>query len=422
VFCFGLQRLFTKNAPRNVDSGGGNFAFLILSLFLCSTYVYGIWVLRDALGETAVYALIPWVVMALLSEKSAKPLILFFHLQLATHPLVFVQSLVCEFALAYGISEIPAVALARKMLLPTAIALVSASPFWLPQILWLNLIIGNSVMPQPFSATFLGLPKLFSPIYRYTLGPWLILGAGLMIFLSTARLSGRAWLLTTGFVFMLAIQTTYLRFFTLLVPGLSVLQFVWRLMMPAAFLGLGALLLGFRGKETQARLPLTTLFVLAFGNFLLFSFVYTPKYMKIEAYNQNSYVQSLRFENLSGIGVFGPNYSRLPQDCFMQSGKIEAISYNDLRDGVMPDQPFISVTNAPVGMVKYEVGGKRVQPSACGRNLLLGPIPSGKTVVADDGTLRHLMYFRVLSLVLGVVLLIVTLAGSGVRRPQTAEA
>lgn len=423
IFCSGLHLLFNKAAPRRSNPGDTSLAFLILSLFLCCTYVYGIWVLRDALGETAVYALIPWVVMALLSKKRAVLLILFFHLQLATHPLVFLQSLVCEFAMAYGISEMPWLPLARKMLLPMAIALVLASPFWLPQILWLNLIIGNSVMKLPFSATFLDLSRLFSPIYRYTLGPWTILGVGLMIVVLRGRLGSRAWLLTAGFVLMLAVQTTYLRGATLRVPDLNILQFVWRLMMPAAFLGLGALLAGFKANGPQARVALASLFVLAFANFVLVSFVYTPQYMNIEPYNQNSYIQTLRYENLSGVGVFAPDYSHLPQTCSsMRDSRTQAISYKDLKNGAIANKPFVSVGNAPIGMVSYEVDGAVLTPSACGRNLLLGPIPSGKTVTVDDARLRHLMDFRLLSLILGMILLAVTLAGSDPNRLQASEA
>jgi hypothetical protein len=397
-----------------------------------------------------------------LPEKSGRPLTLFFVVQLATHPLVFALGLVCEFALAYGVSEMPFMALARKILPPMAIALVLASPFWLPQILWLNLIIGNSVMPLPFSATFLGLPKMFSPVYRYTLGPWLPLAVGLLAVFAGKRLSGRAWLLIASFVFMLAVQTTYLRFFTSRVPGLSILQFVWRLMMPTAFVGLAALIAGLEPDrlrltrfsaategvnqplpiklervevgahastyralariDLRAKAALTSLFILTFANFVLFSLIYTPKYMGLDAYNQESYVRSLRFENLSGVGVFGPNYTWLPQDCSNLPGhQTEAISYRDLKDGAMPNQKFVSVENAPVGMVNYEMNGTKLAASACGRDLILGPIPPSSTITADEGRLRILMVFRGLSLMISFLLLAVTLAGAS-RRRKAAEA
>ena len=406
IFCFGLHLLVQKSSLGPPKTQDQNFEYLILSFFICVNYVYGIWDQRDALGEVAVYAFIPWVVISLLAERPTLRLMAILFLQLSLHPVIFGQSLVCEIALVFGISEMPLFAVGRRMFLPFMFALILASPFWLPQVLWIHLIAGNSVIPEPFSTTFLSLSKLFSPHYKYTVGPWIILSVILMCVAFRNQIGGRAWLLSAFFLLMLAIQTTYLRPLTLRVPGISIFQYVWRLMMPAAFIGFAALIAGLKGEKIRATLLLT---ILAFLNMFLVSFIYTPKYMKIQKYDESSYMAYMRIDNLFGVGLFGPNYSRLPQDCSHAQGKnLEAISFNALRGGAMPNQSFIAVENGPIGMVKYKAGDSILAPSACARNLILGPVPAGKTVTVDCTKLRDLFYVRLLCLVIGIAFLIVT--------------
>jgi hypothetical protein len=410
-FCSGLHFLVRKNCLRQARLQDLNFEYLLLLFFMCATYVYGIWVKRDALGEVALYAFIPWAVISLLAERPARPLMIIFFLQLSMHPVIFAQSIVCEIALAYGISEMPLLALGRRLLLPFAFALILAIPFWLPPILWLNLIAGNSVLPVPFSTTFLSFSKLFSLYYNFTVGPWLILSVILMSVAFRKQLGGRAWILVAGFLLMLAIQTIYLRPLTLRVPAISIFQFVWRLMMSAAFIGLAALLAGLKGEKMRATLPLTILTVFAFLNMFVISLISTPKSMKTDAFNESSYAANMRIENMWAVALFGPNYSRFPQDCSHAKGKdLEAISFSGLRGGVVPSLPFIAVENAPVGLVKYKAGYTILPPSVCGQNLILGPVPAGKIVTVDDAKLRDLCYVRIFFLLLGIAFLILTAA------------
>jgi hypothetical protein len=419
AFCSGLAWLVKTNCRRQSRPQDQNFEFLILLFFICATYVYGIWVKRDALGEVSVYALSPWVVLSLLSEKPLRRLLAIFFFQLALHPAAFGHSLVCEIALACGVSKMPLLEMARRLAGPAAFALMLATPFWLPQILWIHAIMGNAVLPTQYASTFLSLSKLLGLRYEYTVGPWLSVSVILMCLAFRSRLGARPLMLGAVFFLMLAIQTIYLRPIILRVPGLDIFQFIWWLMMPAAFTGLAALLAGLQGRQARAKLPLTLLASLAALNLFVLGLIHTPRYMKTDDYGESSYAAYLRLPNPFGVAAFASDYSRLPRNCVFAKKDIGAISYNALRRGAVTMVPFIAIANAPIAMVTYRAGDSIPATSACGRYLILGPIQPGKTVTIDDTALQDLFDARILSLLGGIALLIAAAAPATFRVSRT---
>src|SRR5262245_20550804 len=262
VFGIGLQALIRKTLLPGDDKRQIDTAFLIAILFISANYVYGLWHTRAALAEIWVYSFIPWVVVSILSLRSARSLTVLFFIQICAHPLVFLHSLVCELVVAFGLSNVSPVVIARRCIAPLAIALVLASPFWLPQVLWMRFILGNAAL-SPFADTFLSIDEFFDPRFMRNIGLWIPFAVALMIVASRARLPQRVWVLISAFVVLVAIQTVYLRSIAINIPLLEQSQFVWRLMLPAAFVAFGALVAGWRVLDIPARRTLAPLALLS---------------------------------------------------------------------------------------------------------------------------------------------------------------
>jgi hypothetical protein len=89
VMALGLRQL-VQYVARDVRSQ--HTAYLSALLFLCVNYVYSLWIVRMAFAEIWVYCLIPWVVLAMMQQRSLVALIGLLFLQIAGHPVVFAHA------------------------------------------------------------------------------------------------------------------------------------------------------------------------------------------------------------------------------------------------------------------------------------------------------------------------------------------
>jgi hypothetical protein len=364
-------------------------------IFLGANYVYGLWVMRVALAEIWVFALVPWVVVALLRGRR---LLLFGLLlaQLCAHPIVFGHALGAQALVALAIAPSDWRKLAHIGPPTLLAALIVSAPFWLPQMLWRDFILGTSGLPVRFADTFFSFAELARPLHPQTLGPWPPIAVALMLALVGRRLPTRLWLVSGAFVATLAIQTRPLLALAETIPLLDQSLFVWRLMFPAALIGFAAIALGW---PTARVWPSRLLHGLALASVITMSAV-----MIIDAPGSVRFWSSGAVDDdvarrqyvgtVQGWAIreYAPNYARLPDAC--GAAPIQAASVATLRDTVRVTRPYLSVAGAPHGMVAYHADGKELIPRACGDHLILGPVPPGALVRMSDVGLDGLLALR----------------------------
>jgi hypothetical protein len=419
VLGFGLQVFIKKTSSPPNSNPHPDPAFLAAILFVSANYVSALWTTRAALGELWVYSFVPWVVIAILSPRAKRSLTALLFVQICAHPIVFLQSFVCELIVAFGVSKISPISLGRRCIAPLTIALVLASPFWLPQLIWLRFVLGDTALPVLFSNTFLSFRELVDPRLMQNIGLWIPCALALMIIASRAYLPARVWVLASAFVALLALQTVYLRGIATHVPFLEQSQFVWRFMLPAAFIAFGTLVIGWRVLDRPAGWALVPLALLSVFSMLLVH-VSVPGRIALlsttaKDINVDVDTEYLSSNNIWGVRLFVPNYSQVPQKCDLAPGEIQATSFSELRTGAKADHPFLTVQNGPIGFVEYKSNGVVLRPSACDDTLVLGPLkPNSRVWVAED-ILNNLLHLRVIGFaasLLAILLLIPTLLKS----------
>src|SRR5258707_10703255 len=177
VMALGLSALVerTPGDPRD----GGRREYLIALLFVSAAYVYSLWCTRASLAEFWVASLVPWTARYLIVPTGKRPLVALvalFALQAAGHPIVLLHGLVCAVLVAYALARTSLREMAGRVVGPLLIALVLASPYWLPQFLWQDLILGPARLPTKFVDTFLTLGALLDPRYLRSIGILMPLG------------------------------------------------------------------------------------------------------------------------------------------------------------------------------------------------------------------------------------------------------
>jgi hypothetical protein len=413
VLVLGLQRMVERC---RADSVG----LLCAVMLLCANYVYGMWTTRAAFAELWVYALIPWVIGFTLSASPAKGLILVFFLQACAHPIVLLQSLICEVPVALGLTAMGPIGLARRWFAPFTIAVVLAIPFWLPQALWQPNILGPGALPSVFADSFGTITTLFNPRGNRNIGIWMPISIVAMIVLARARLSPRCWFLVGAFVLLMALQTTYLYDVTVLIPTLQLSLFVWRLMIAAAFVGFAALVAGWPDSGPRRTLGLGLLASLAVifmtVRSLMFAEYYIPNLAAakddrgaVRAFDSNDEDQ------IWGIREYLPNYANLPRNCPPAADAGKAL-FTELRGGVRAERAYITVHGGPIGYLDYTSDGKVIAPAACGEDLVLGPLSAGAMVRVSETKIDWLLYVRLLELAVTAIVLALVAA-----RPRLLE-
>jgi len=423
VLAAGLQALIA-GIPADVEDEERRSAFLIAILFVTATYVYGLWLFRAAFGEIFAYSFMPWVVKFALQQRTNRSLTAMLFLQICAHPLVFAQSFVGELIVALGLSREAPITVIGRCAGAALIALLFATPFWLPQFLYLHAILGNAALPAQLSDTFLFARDLIDPRFIRNIGLWLPCAVVLMIAYSRVRLSWRIWMMIAVAVALAALQTVYLRAIVLHVPVLDQSQFIWRLMMPTAFAAFGALLGGWGAAERAVpsgspSLSLSALVLISTGWMTVGQFFQAPGHIVYQASvsfdlggyrdasGHTSYFDS---GNVFGVGLFAPDYSRLPQNCApVDSHDVQEASFKQLRSGVSAARPYIYVRNGPIGFVRYRADGADAALSACGKGLVLGPLKANDRVMVSEDALHYLLIARVVALAAGLALILVPL-------------
>jgi hypothetical protein len=108
--------------------------------------------------------------------------------------------------MALGLSQQLPLMTIRRVFVASAIAIALATPFWLPQFIWLHDIQGNTALPIVFSDTFLSLRQMLDPRYFRNLGLWIPCAIAMVIVASRGRLPSRAWLMIAAFIALAALQ------------------------------------------------------------------------------------------------------------------------------------------------------------------------------------------------------------------------
>ena len=394
VMALGLWRVVALVAERGLARNAGH---LIAILFVSANYVYGLWLSRMAFAELSVYFLIPWIVVFLLRRDRIGVAALLF-LQMAIHPVVFIQAFAAEILVAWALSHESPVAMARHAIVPVVAALVASSPFWLPQILWKGLILGPEGLPIRFADTFLTWGQLFDRRSYYTVGVFLPFAVVVAIVASRARLSGRAWLLVAAFALSLVVQTQTFRPLSQHIPTLSYSLFVYRLMLPAAFIGFGALLAAWRAPAIARDWPLAAVALLATLNLLVVLIGGAPATIALTVQprgGDRDWYEGYSVGNSTwGKREFAPNYATVAARCDVPAADLQVIPFDRLTKSVTARTAYMAVPQAPIGIVNYLVDGKAAAPGACGENLMLGPLLPGATVRVTEGTIAALLWLR----------------------------
>jgi hypothetical protein len=404
VLVFGLKSMMAdlkQSWPRIAEP----YFYQAAILFISSNYVCGLWVYRAALGETWAYAFMPWAISYMLRPRSLGMLTVTLCLQICIHPLVFAHSFLCEVLVALGLrtDKLALIVTLTRCGLAFLFALSLSILFWLPQMLSLHSVLGLNGIPTAFPDTFLTLGELFDPRFPVNLGVFLP-AAVMLLVVSRHRLPKGFWLLSSCFALLLAMQTIYLREITLRVPFLQQSQFVWRLMFPTGFVGLGAIVAANLDSSSKISRIFTAFASISVLLFSVTQIVRSPSnlaYIGDAKYTENENLATeLQTSNLWGINLFAPNYGSLPDGCIHLAGEVQFATYNELRTGVESRREFIAVENGPVSFVRYIAEDRPAAISSCDKSLLLGPLKSGAHVHVDESELRFLLTGRILTLLI----------------------
>jgi hypothetical protein len=414
VMARGLLSVAAKVVPRagNGSKGTGSkssVGVLAAVLFVSANYTYVLWTGRASLAEFWVFALIPWVVSCALSPRPWPGLILVFFLQAVAHPIVLGHSLLCEVPVVLGLARIGPVETARRLLPPLLIALVIAIPFWLPPALWQDLIRGPAALPADFGNSFLSIARLFDPKSNRNIGPWIPLAVLALIVVSRASLTWASWFLVASFAVMMGLQTVYLKQITIHIPTLELSLFIWRLMLPAAFLGFAALLSGWgeiAPDRRQALAVCAAISVLCMGILTTLAGAdYIPDVAGVKSdQNERLAFDRDRENSIWGIREYLPNQAKLPPNC-PAAGDVAPASFADLRKGLRAERPFLALERGPIGMVDYTANGKALSPGTCENSIVLGPVEPGATVRVSETRLDWLLAARAVELA-GIAILL----------------
>lgn len=391
ILAFGLQVLLDRSRPAGAPASRVTVDFAIGILFLLANYVYTLWPARAALAELWVYSLVPWVAAAILRPDGGRALVGLFFVQAVSHPIVLAQALICEIAVPYCMGQMTMREFVRRWLGPLVIALVLASPFWAAQFLWKDLILGPAGLPLPFENSFRTLTGLVHARDFRSIGPFMPIAFVVAVVAARARLDLRFWLATGLTVALLLVQWVGVRDLVSKVPVLNLSVFVWRLMLPAAFLAFGAVLVGWRQLARPPVGIVTTLAFLAAVAMLWASLLSKEKTLAIVDNAPNdraALVDYNRGDGIFGIREFLPKYSRAPALC-PPEGEIQRAAYNDLRRGLVAQKPYVAVADAPFGFVGYSA-----PYGACRDDLVLGPVKPGDTVRVSEQVVNGLFFVR----------------------------
>ena len=395
IFAFGLQALLDRSRPADAPTSRVTADFAIGTMFLLANYVYTLWPGRAALAELWVYSLVPWVAAAILRPDGGRALVGLFFVQAVSHPIVLAQALICEIAVPYCMGRMAPREFIRRWLGPLAVALLLAAPFWAAQFLWKDLILGPAGLPLPFENSFRTVTDLVHGRDFRSIGPFMPIALVVAVVAARGRLDFRFWIATALTVVLLLVQWIGVRDLVSRIPVLNLSVFVWRLMLPAAFLAFGAVLVGWRQLARPPLRLLSTLAFLAAIAMLWSSLLAKEKTLEIVDRAPNDRAALVDYnlgDGIFGIREFLPRYTRAPALC-PPDGEIQRASYNDLRRGLVAQKAYVAVADAPFGFVDYSA-----PYGACRDDLVLGPLKPGETVRVSERIVNGLFFVRMAEL------------------------
>ena len=402
ILAWGLQVLLDRSRPADAPAPRIRSDFLVGILFLQANYVFTLWPGRSALAELWVYSLVPWVAASILRPGSGRALVALFFVQAVSHPIVLAQALVCEIAVPFCLSSLTLREFLRRWAGPLALALLLAAPFWAAQFFWKDLILGPAGLPVKFEDSFRTLSGLLHGRDFRSIGPFMPLALLVAIVAARARLDLRFWIATALAAGLLLVQWTGVGPLVSKIPVLNLSVFVWRLMLPAAFLAFGATLIGWRQAGRPPLAILSTLAMLSMLAMLWSSLL--AKEVTFEFLARGRADRSMvvdyyeRGDRIFGIREFLPRYAAAPALCPAE-GDVQRAAYNDLRRGLVAQKSYIAVADAPFGFVDYSAPF-----GACRDDLVIGPVKPGDTVRVSERTVNILFGLRMVELALLAVL------------------
>jgi hypothetical protein len=347
------------------------------------------------------------VVNAVLTPRGERSTTVLLFLQICGHPIVLLQSLVAEAVVTFSLSRMGWLELVRRGVVPVVLALVLAAPFWLPQFLWQDWILGPKGLPSDFYESFQNLYETLNPRNQRSIGVWMPLALLLMIAVARARLSARAWAAILVCFTLIALQTVYLYPVARRIPTFELSLFVWRLAFPTAFLAFGALLAGWREVGSPPRRAVVAIATLSTIGMMLVLTGIAPLRLANASKGMSDHRALIDYDRGNGIwGVreFFPNYGALPRACDSIGDAAKAL-YTDLRAGQKAERPFLVVRHAPTGLVDYRVNGATLEPAACDADLVLGALPPGGIVTVTERKVDVLFWGRLLGFLAALLLI-----------------
>lgn len=395
--------------------------YVVALLFLFANYVYTLWCTRAALAEIWVYSFIPWVVAGIVAPWRTRSLAGLIFLQACGHPIVLAQSLVCELIVPLALARLSLAELVRRSLPALLLALLFAAPFWLPQFLWKDFILGPAGLPDELLQSFRTLTDTFHVRDFRSIGPWMPLAILLLALAAGFRLSAGVWFAMVVWLGVLALQSVYLSALMMKVPVLNLSVFIWRFMLPASFLAFGVLLAGWRQADMASPRLLGALALLSVGAMMWVSAGQAPRYFVKLAGAQadrQAQIDYDRGDGIWGIKEFLPRLATLPTLCPGEE-RVQKIRYGQLRTGILAERPYLAIKDGPFGFVTYVADGQAVPLGACGQELVLGPVKAGQTLAVRESPVDWLFYGRMLDLL--VVAAGVFALGRGVRRRERIQ-
>jgi hypothetical protein len=169
----------------------------------------------------------------------------------------------------------------------------------------------------------------------------------------------------------------------------------------------GALLVGWREEVRAGLLRLPALAACAVLAMMIVMLPPAPVALRHFAdgweIDQHALGRYERLDGIWGVREYWPNYSGLPEVC--KDSEATHASYRDLRDGFVTATPYVMVRRGPVKLVDYNANGQRLLLSACGDDLVLGPLPAGARVTVSESRMNWLNLVRAVGFFAALVLM-----------------
>ncbi|MBB4198201.1 hypothetical protein GGD83_001994 [Rhodoblastus sphagnicola] len=388
-------------------------AYAAAILFLTANYVYSDWTTRAAIGEICAYALIPMAIVYALEETSREgmscegrscegsswiKLAFIFFLQACAHPIVFAFCALGTFVSVYAITDRPLLKLARPLLTASVAGLAAAAPFWLPAALFMNDVLGKQALPFNFANTFAPPWQVLDPTIFATVGPTMIAFCGYLVYAGWANRDRRLLSCSILFFALLLMQTWLFAGLIPKIPGLSQIQFIWRLMFATAVIGFAAALRFSQRDHCGNFARLIPVFAIvavsAFGVRLMTKLpkivndvqkIISPSDRTAESYFVNF---SDEPESVWGVRLFSPDYANIRSFCPESTPDVfSRVSFADLRKNPVVSTPYVGVFAGPIDFVTYRAKGENAVLSHCDHVLVLGPLTPGATLSVDESKL-----------------------------------